>query len=208
MLTCYGSKNSRSLRVVWALEEAQAPYEYKYVALMKGEGRSPAFLAINPGGKVPALQDGEFILTESAAICNYIGALYPDAMLVPTEAKARALYDKWCFFAMSELEQPLWTFAKHTFAIPEKYRVPEVKETAKWEFRVACKVLEAGLQDKPFILGEQFSMADILLSHSLAWATFSQLELPETLAAYAARMSERPAFQRAFQKESEAAKLS
>ncbi|MDZ7620917.1 MAG: glutathione S-transferase N-terminal domain-containing protein [Candidatus Competibacteraceae bacterium] len=145
MLQVYGCPNTRSTRVVWALEEAGAEYDYHKVDLLAGAGRQPSYLALNPGGKVPALVDGELVLTESAAICNYIGDRFPASGLTPVAgSRDRARYDQWCFFVLSELEQSLWTIAKHRFALPEKRRVPAIIETAAWEFGVAAKLLALG----------------------------------------------------------------
>ena len=82
MLTIYGYPNSRSTRVVWVLEEVGTEYEYVYVNLMAGAGRQPDYLALNTGGKVPTLVDGALILTESGAICTYIGDCFPALSLI------------------------------------------------------------------------------------------------------------------------------
>jgi len=91
----YGRTNTRSLRAAWALEEAGAAYEYVTVDLFKGEGRSPAFLAINPAGKIPVLLDGELVLTESLAIVTYIGEKFPASGLVPATLAERAGCLRW-----------------------------------------------------------------------------------------------------------------
>jgi glutathione S-transferase len=190
--------------VAWALEEAGADYNYVKIDLFKGEGRSPEYLRVNPGGKVPALVEDDFVLTETAAILNYIGDHYPDSGLTPLPGtKDRALYDRWCFFSVAELEQPLWTWGKHTFALPEDWRVPAVINTAAKEFAVALKLMEAGLGDKPFILGNQFTAADIMLALNLAWANKINM-LPEDSAiaqAYMNRALSRPALARARERE-------
>jgi len=199
MITLYGYPNTRSTRAAWALEEADADYDYVKIDLLKGEGRSPQYLKINPSGKVPALRDGDLLLTESAAIVTYIGELYPETLLCPKPGTPeRALYFQWCFFATTELEQPLWTIAKHTFALPESWRVPQVIETARKEFAMALLVLETGLADKPYILGENFTAADILLSLTLSWAKKAEVLLPsDGIAAYMERTLTRPALARA-----------
>lgn len=200
MLKIYGFPNTRATRVLWTLEEAGAEYEYVKVDLLKGEGRQPPYLELNPGGKVPTLVEEDFVLTESAAICTYIADRYPAAALAPApNTRQRARYDQWCFFVIGELEQPLWTLAKHRFALPEKRRVPAVFETATWEFSVAAKVLDAGLGDREFILGDRFSVADLLIAHTLAWAN-KAYKLPlhsERLESYAERLLARPALTRA-----------
>jgi glutathione S-transferase len=205
MMKVFGSPNARSARVVWALEEAGVDYEYVKVDLFKGEGRRPPYIDINPGGKVPTLIDGDFVLTESAAICTYIGDRFPASGLVPkVGTPERARYYQWCFFVLGELEQPLWTVAKHRFAIPAKWRVPAVIDTAVWEFSVAANVLDAGLGDREFIVGDCFTAADILVAQTLAWARAFQVPRGhERLETYADRLLSRPAVARARERESE-----
>jgi glutathione S-transferase len=203
MLKVFGHPNTRSARVVWALEEIGVDYEYIKVDLLKGEGRKPAYLDLNPGGKVPTLIDGDFVLTESAAICTYLGEKFPASHLVPKAGTPEhARYNQWCFFVIGELEQPLWTMAKHRFALPEKRRVPAVIDTAIWEFSVAAKVLNSGLGDKDFSVGDHFTAADILIAQTLGWARAFAVPLDyERLTAYADRMLSRPALARARERE-------
>lgn len=153
---------------------------------------------MNPAGKVPAFRHGDLVLTESAAICNYIAEQSPEKGLVPVSGSAeRGLYDQWMFFAMSELEQPLWSMGKHRFALPEEQRIPKMQEVARWEFDRALELLRIGLGEKTYILGENFSVADILIGQTLFWArTFKVPFEAENLVAYNDRLRARPAFQR------------
>jgi glutathione S-transferase len=203
MLTVYGCANTRSSRVLWAMEEAGAEYEYVAVDLRAGAGWKPEYLALNPGGKVPTLVDGELVLTESAAICTYIGDRFPASRLTPpVGSPERARYDQWCYFVLSELEQPLWTMAKHLFALPERRRVPAMLDTARWEFAVAAKVLAGGLGRREFIVDGGLTAADILIAHTLAWARTFELPLEhDHLAAYAQRLLARPAWARVQERE-------
>lgn len=108
-----------------------------------------AFLEINPGSKSPALVDGNLILTESVAICIYLADKFPLAQLAPAHAtQERAKCLQWCFFVLSELEQPVWTMSTHTFALPEKYRIPAIMDTSRWEFARAATVLASGLGER------------------------------------------------------------
>ncbi|MDS4028352.1 MAG: glutathione S-transferase family protein [Candidatus Contendobacter sp.] len=203
MLTVYGCANTRSSRVLWALEEAGAEYEYVAIDLRAGAGWKPEYLALNPGGKVPTLVDGGLVLTESAAICTYIGDRFPASRLTPpVGSPERAHYDQWCYFALSELEQPLWTLAKHLFALPERRRVPAVLDTARWEFAVAVKILALGLGQREFIVGDHFTAADILMAHTLAWASAFKLPLEhDHLVTYTERLLARPAWARVQKRE-------
>ncbi|MCP5152726.1 MAG: glutathione S-transferase family protein [Ectothiorhodospiraceae bacterium] len=200
----YGCPNTRSVRVVWALEEAGARYDYTRIDLGQGQGQSPEFLKVNPGGKVPALIDGDDVITESAAICVWVGERFPEARLVPAVGTAaRASFLRWLCFAVTELEQALWTIAKHKFALPEERRVPAIIDTARWEYARAMSVLDEGLDGREFIAGERFSVADILVAHTLAWGrkAASGLETPK-VAAYGDRLLARPALARARERES------
>ncbi len=203
MFTVYGFPNARSSRVVWALEEVGAEYEYVYVDLKAGAGWQPGYLALNAGGKVPTLVDDEFVLTESGAICTYLGDRFPATGLTPPAGgQARARYNQWCYFVLSEMEQPLWTIGKHTFALSERWRVPAVLDTARWEFSVAAKVLAEGLGRREFIAGDRFTAADILVAHTLAWARAFKLPLEhDNLESYAERLLARPAWTRARERE-------
>lgn len=203
VLTVYGCANTRSSRVLWALEEAGVEYEYVAVDLRAGAGWKPEYLALNPGGKVPTLVDDELVLTESAAVCTYIGDRFPTSRLTPPAGSLeRARYNQWCYFVLSELEQPLWTMAKHRFALPERRRVPAVLATAHWEFTVAAKVLAAGLGRREFIVDDRFTAADILIAHTLTWALAFELPLEhDHLKAYAERLLSRPAWGRAHERE-------
>jgi glutathione S-transferase len=207
MITVYGCPGTRSLRVVWALEEAGAAYDYRRVDLATGAGRKPPFIEINPGGKVPALVDGNFVLTESAAIVTWVGTRYPESGLLPVAATPhRAQYDAFCFFVLSELEQPLWTIAKHTFALPEKRRVPAILETAAWEYGVACRTLASRFGMREYAVGDGFTGADVLLAQTLAWGRSQSLQPGnEHLVAYVERMLGRPAATRARSREAAAA---
>ena len=195
----YGHPNSRATRVLWALEEVRAEYDYVHVDLKTGQGRSDSYLAINPAGKVPTLVDGDLVITESAAICLYLGDKFPESGLVPAiGTTARAECYRWVSFAISELEQPLWTIAKHRFVLPEEKRVPAILQTAFWEFSVAAGVLATAISDRHYAAGEQFTAADILLGHTLAWARSTRIELGHvSLNVYADRVLDRPALERA-----------
>jgi glutathione S-transferase len=207
MFLLYGCKKSRSTRSLWALEETGVEYAYVDVDLVSGQGRSEFFLAINPAGKVPVLVDDETVISESAAICTYIGDHCPDAEWVPRpQTPQRGLYDRWMFFVIGELEQSLWTKAKHRFAIPERYRVPEVIKTAEWEFKIAARALSKGLEDRTYLVGDHFTFADLLTAHTLDWARMAKLEFEDPrLHEYTDRILARPAYVRARKREEEAA---
>ena len=199
MIKLFGYSNTRALRVAWMLEELETDYEVHLVDLAKGEGQSAEFRAINPAGKVPALQDGDLVMTESAAIVSYLGDKFAEKGLVPKPGThERGRYEQWAHFAMSELEQPLWTQGKHKFALPKERRVPEIFDTAAWEYQCGLKLTSEGLGDKPYILGDRFTAADILIGHTLFWGDkFGHPLEQDNLQAYMKRVAARPALARA-----------
>ncbi|SDJ32248.1 glutathione S-transferase [Ferrimonas sediminum] len=203
MITLYGYPHTRSLRISWLLEELGLDWDYSLVDFNQGEHRSKAFLSINPAGKVPALTDGELTLVESGAICLHLAQKYGQGLLLPQPGSdASALHHQLMIFVLCELEQPLWTIGKHKFALPKDKRVSAVIDTACWEFDKACKLIEPYLSEQGFLLGDQFSVADILLTHTLNWARGFKLPLSERLDGYRTRISARPALASALAKES------
>jgi glutathione S-transferase len=198
MMKLYGSKNSRSLRCAWALEEAGATYDYQRIWMMKGEGQSPAFRSINPAGKIPVLTDGAMNLNESAAILFYLADKYPDANLVPSDLTARAEMYRWFFYAVTEIEPHIWAIAQHRFALPEERRVPAVEPTVAWLLTRAIRPIEKMLGTREFIAGSAFSLADIVTTHCLVWALSAKLEgAGDACLAYIGRMKSRAAYQAA-----------
>lgn len=199
MITLYGMPQTRSFRVLWTLEELGASYRYQVVDLGKGEGRTAEFLALNPGGKLPVLTDGELVLCESAAICTYLADSHPEKNLIPARGSFdRARCNQWGYFVLSELEQPLWTMGKHKFALPKEYRIPEIQKTALFEFMRAVSVLEKGLWGRRFLVGEDFTLADLLAVHTLHWAQAFKVDHgSQLLDDYRERIKERVAWQKA-----------
>jgi len=198
MMKLYGYRNGRTLRAAWALEEVDAQYEYVEVDLMRGEGREPWFLAINPAGKVPVLIDGGQVITESAAICMHLAEKYPASRLLPpVGSPERTECYKWISFILTEIDAPLWTIAKHRFALPKERRVPGVIDTAKWEFDIAVRILETGLNQRRFLTSDTLTVADILAGHTLSWAKSARFELSSDLERYLDSLLTRGAAKRA-----------
>jgi len=174
----YGYRNGRTLRALWALEEVGARYEYVEVDVMSGHGQEPWFLQINPSGKVPVLDDGGTIITESAAICMHVAEKAPGSRLLPPAGtQDRTDCYKWISFILTELDAPLWTIAKHRFGLPRERRVPAIIETVSWEFRTSVKILASALEDHPYLAAGSFTVADILAGHTLLWAKSARLPL-------------------------------
>jgi len=196
----YYVPNTRSNRPRWMLEELEVPYEIVRLDPKQGDNKTPGYLAINPSGKVPSLVDGEVTMFESAAIVAYLGDKFADKKLAPpVGSKDRAAYYQWLFFGMTTLEQPLSPYTSHTVSLPPEKRVAHVAEEAKEGAERALAALERSLGDRDWLLG-RFTGADIIVGGSVLWASsLKLLEGHSTLASYARRIKERPAFQRSRQ---------
>jgi len=195
----YYSPQTRAGRPRWLLEEIGAPYEIVSLDLQKGEHKKPDYMKIHPHGAVPALVDGDLALFESAAICMYLADKFPDKKLAPPlGTPARGLYYQWMLYSMATLEPPVLEVFLNTVMLPEAERSAAAVEKARTNFAAVAKVLSNALTGRDFILGEQFSAADVMIGSTLAWAGFMGLLADHpALQAYAKRLSERPAFQRA-----------
>src|SRR5687767_11078438 len=124
---------TRSIRARWTLQELGVDFEAITVNLRAGEHRRPEFLQINPAGKLPVLVDGDFVLTESAAIVLYLAEKY--RKFIPTDARGRAEINQWLMFTVTELEQPLWRIAKNRQLYPEAQRLAADIPLAAQDFR-------------------------------------------------------------------------
>jgi glutathione S-transferase len=196
----YYTPQSRAVRPRWMLEEIGAPYELARIDLAKGDQKTPEYLALNPNGTVPTLVDGDLTLYESAAICQYLADKFPQAKLAPPAGTpARGLYYQWIHYAMSGLEPPAVAIFLHTVRKPEAERIPAVVAESRQQIAAALGVIERALAGRPYILGAEFSTADVMLGSTLVWAQMMGLigdDRAQT-AAYLTRLATRPAFQRA-----------
>ena len=192
MMKLYGFGPTRSLRALWGLKELGLEFEFIPVNLQAGEHQAPEFLKLNPAGKVPVLIDGELVLTESAAIVLYLAEKYPEKKLMPSRLEERAQVYRWVMFAMTELEQPLWRMAKHSFLYPEDKRLPQDIELARGDFTAMAAVLERHMQGRQYIVGDHVTAADCVTAYLMDGAHEPQLlEGFPNLNSYLQRMYER-----------------
>ena len=185
-----GSPATRAFRVLWTLEELGQPYD-----LTPAAPRSDAARAANPSGKVPALTVDGQTLTDSVAIMTYLADKH-GALTHPAGTLKRALQDALTHAILDEMDAVLWTAARHTFVLPEDKRLPEVKDSLKWEFEASQKRFSDALEG-PYLMGEEMTIADILLVHCLNWARAAGFPpADEKLKTYAKGLKARPAFQK------------
>ncbi len=191
-MTLYWAPKSRSLRALWMLEEAGRPYERVLVDINAGAQSTPEFRAINPMMKVPALTDGPAAVAESAAICAYVAEQVPEAGLAPPVGDPRrGRYLQWLMFSPACIE-PAFTQKFANVALPSR--------AAGWgDYDRVFGALRDALAAGPWILGDHFSAADVMIGSDLLWGIelFKIVEPNPVFEAYLARCAERPAFQRA-----------
>jgi len=198
-LTLYHASPSRSSIILWMLEEIGQPYDIKLLSLSKGENLKPDYLAVNPMGKVPALRHGDAVITEGAAICTYLADEFPDKKLnVPVGNPGRGVYLKWLFFGPSVIEP-----AMTDRAFPRK-ESPRAASVGWRDFDTVLQILSDALAKGPFLMGEQFTAADIVIGSGLRYGMMFKL-IPERqeFQEYVGRITARPAAQRAQAKDKE-----
>ena len=198
MITLYHSPRTRSVRVLWLLEELGLPYELKAVPFTEEALKSPDYLKLNPFGKVPALTDGDLTMFESGAIVEYLLERYGQGRLAPPVGTAeRGAFLQWVHFAEATLMAPLGAMAQHMIFLPEAERIPAVVADSQAKLKGLLTAVEAALGGKAYILGGTFSAADIMLGYSLLLTKwFGMLADFPTLHAYMARLEERPTLQK------------
>ena len=198
-LTLYHAAPSRSSVVLWMLEELGQPYDLKLLSLKQGDNLKPDYLAVNPMGKVPALKHGDTIITELAAICTYLADEFPQAGLnVPIGMPRRGVYLKWLFFGPGCLEP-----AVIDRAAPRKEEARRAM-LGYGDFDTTMNVLAKAVEKGPWLMGEQFTAADVVIGSNIRWGTIFKL-IPERkeFTDYAARIAARPAAKRAEAKDKE-----
>lgn len=190
-LSLYYHPYSRASGTVWALEEAGVPYELQVIDIMKGEQKGPELMAKNPMGKLPTLVDGGVVVTEAAAIALYLADRYAPGRLAPAlDSPQRGPYLRWAFFAPSVIEP----------AVMAKGSGWTVKEVAAgWgAYASMIAAAQSAIDGKAFVLGDAFSMADVVLGGTLRFMLdFKQIEPSPVFQAYVERLNARPAYQRA-----------
>jgi glutathione S-transferase len=192
-LTLYHASPSRSSIARWMLEEIGEPYDLHVLSLSKGEQRAPDYLAVNPMGKVPTLKHGDTVITEAAAICTYLADEFPQAQLnVPVGDPRRGTYLRWLFFAPSCIEPAITDRA-----FPRKEE-PRRGMLGYGDFDTVMSVVAAAVEPGPYLMGEQFTAADVVLGSTLRWGMmFGVLPKRPEFVAYVGRLEQRPALKRA-----------
>ncbi len=201
-ITLWGHGSGRAMRVHWMLQELGLEYDVIPVGSRTGETLTEDYTRLNPKQKIPTLQHGDLVLTESPAIIAYLADAFdpPAGFYAPRDPVGRAKVNEWCVFVAMELDaHSLYVVRRHE-GLPEIYgAAPHAVASAKEYYlkqlnAVADRVESAGT----YLFGDAFSIADILLMTVLDWGCNVGIKLPSALSDYQLRVGERPAYQRAF----------
>lgn len=189
-LTLFHHPFSRASTTIWALEELGEPYELRFIDVLGGEQKKPELLSLNPMGKLPTLVDEDVVITEAAAIALYLADRYALGRLAPPpDAPQRGPYLRWSFFAPSVLE-PSVTCRANDWSF-------KASSVGWGSYEATIAAMKSALAGG-FILGETFSMADVVLGGTIrTLMQFDLLDKDPVFTGYADRLAERPALQRA-----------
>lgn len=192
----WGAGTPRTLRVYWTLHEFAVSYEKVAIRTRTADMDRADFLAVSPGRKIPALEHGELTLTESGAIVAYLFERFGAVTASPAQ---RAAIDRWSYFALTELDATsLYVVRRHRDLWKIYGEAPAAVAAAIAYFERQATVVDRILADgRQNIAGDRLSAADIHLTTCCDWASLCGVELPDTLARYAARQRERPAYRAA-----------
>jgi glutathione S-transferase len=194
----WGTGTSRVLRVHWALLELDVPYQNNPVRTRTPDMDTDEFLAISPQKKIPVLQDGDLTLAETSAIVTYLAERYSNeqCQLIPTDIGQRALYFQWMSFASTELDATaLYVLRRHADLHAIYGEAPTANKTAKEYFDRMIQSAVGRVPEDGYLLGEQFTGADILFTTCLNWAkTRYDLPIPARFERYLDLTTQRPAF--------------
>lgn len=196
MIRLHHAPFTRSVRVLWLLEELGIPYEVVRVPPVTS---TRSFSQATPTGKVPTLEDGPLVMFESIAIMEYILDRYGDGRLSPARGSpAWGRYLQWLHFAEATALPPLGYVVRHTFALPEPERIPGALRENRLLAEQVLAVPEATLAESPYLVGAEFTAADIAMGYTAATArVLGLLDTFPHLDAYLGRLALRPAFARA-----------
>lgn len=200
MIKLYGIPASRAARCLWMLEEVGVPYENVPTSFV-GDAKKPEYLALNPNGRIPTLDDGGVVLWESMAINLHLARRYgAKAGLWPASDADQSRAVMWSFWGVTEVEPAALKVLMNRVFLPEAQRSAEAADQGERELQKPLGVLEGALARTPYLLGDSFTAADLNVHSILAWATGwgrCDVSAYPKLAAWLARCGERPALARA-----------
>ena len=199
-LKIYGTAASRAARPLWVAQELGLAYEHIALSFLGGATRTPEFLKVNPNGRIPVVDDDGVLVWESMACTMYLAERFPGAdgeSLAARNNTERAEILRWTFWVVTECEKDALLFLMHAMVMPADRRKPQLAKEALRHLSNPLRILNQHLQDRPYLAGERFTVADICVASVIAWVEGSgesMAQFPQ-LRDWLQRCLARPAFQ-------------
>jgi len=196
-LKIYGVARTRAFRALWIAEELQLDYQHVPVEIGEAGARSPEFLALNPNGRLPLIADGDFVVSESLAITLYLAKKYSHGVLYPAAPEDEARLWQWSFWALSEVDRGVNIWSLHAVRLPPDERNAALRNEALKVLAAPFAVLDAALANNPYLLGPDFTVADLNVAAVISRAVDMDLTAWQLLRDWLMRCLDRPAARKA-----------
>ena len=192
-LQIYGVARTRAFRALWVAEELGVPYQHRPIEIGDAGARTPEFLALNPNGRLPVIVDDDFVLFESLAITLYLAKKYSFGKLYPASLEAEARAWQWSFWAIAEVDRGVNIWSLHAVRLPPSERNAALREEALKVIAPPFKVLDAAVAAQPYLLGDEFTVADLNVAAVISRAVDMDLSAWPHLKNWLMRCFDRPA---------------
>jgi glutathione S-transferase len=192
-LRIYGIARTRAFRALWVAKELGLDYEHLPVEIGQAGARRPEYLAINPNGRLPAIDDDGFVLWESLAITLYLAKKHASGSFYPATLEGEAKAWQWSLWAVQEVDRGVNIWSLHAVRLPPADRDPQRLAEALKVLEAPFRVLDGALADRPYLLGHEFTVADLNVAAVIGRAIEMDLAATPRLAAWLKRCLERPA---------------
>jgi glutathione S-transferase len=196
-LRIYGIARTRAFRALWIAEELGLDYEHFPIEIGDAGARAPQFLAINPNGRLPFIDDNGFVLFESLAITLYLAKKHSAGKLYPGSLDAEAKAWQWSFWAIAEVDRGVNIWSLHAVRLPQAERDAAKRDEALKVVATPFKILDAALAKQSYLLGDDFTVADLNVAAVISRAVDMGLSGTPNLKAWLTRCLERPAARKA-----------
>jgi len=196
-LRIYGIARTRAFRALWMAEELGLAYEHLPIEIGDAGARAPEFLAINPNGRLPFIDDGGFVLFESLAITLYLAKKHSPGKLYPGTLEGEAKTWQWTSWALNEVDRGVNIWSLHAVRLPPAERDAAKRDEALKVVAAPFKVLDAALATQDYLLGGDFTVADLNVAAVISRAVDMDLSAVSNLKAWLTRCLERPAARKA-----------
>lgn len=203
-LRIYGIARTRAFRALWIAEECGLDYEHLPIEIGDGGARAPEFLQINPNGRLPFIAEDGFVLFESLAITLYLAKKHANGKLYPGTLEGEARAWQWSFWAIAEVDRGVNIWSLHAVRLRADERDAAKRDEALKVIATPFRILDAAVAQQPYLLGDEFTVADLNVAAVISRAVDMDLSAVPHLKAWLTRCLDRPAAQRALTMKSEA----